>query len=422
MTASQISSLRKFCADPELAQLKGILAEFDAFALLGVSGSEETHSDILAWLLNPRENHSASSFFLTEFLLETKAATDEQVRDIDRSETSVQREWRNVVGGETGFLDILILNTGARFACAIENKIRSGEHGEQLTRYRQALEQEHGNFHRSYLFVSPPGTAPERPEERCFWTSVGYGTILQLVEKTLKDGMNPDNEEVRAFLRQYVTTLRRRIVPNTNMEWLATKIYLQHREAIDLINRQKDGYIDDLGDICKEAIGLQKSWCLVSERNGGKLIGFIDTSWKAFCIFNTGTGFLPETDSLLMLDFDLREIGQLNLILTIASADKEDVRKLLFDKTQGKCPGIFDHRGSPRGGYRNSYIRLYASKPILSEADFIDGDRASWRDSVEEWVSDFAKNVFPEMNEIIVKSFKEIEDGVRHQQASGDKM
>ena len=422
MTASHISSLRKFKADPELAQLEDILAEFDAFALLGISTSEKTHSDILAWLLNPQGNHSAGNFFLTEFLLETKAATDEQVRDIDRSETSVQREWRNVVGGETGFLDIIILNTEASFACAIENKIRSGEHGEQLTRYRQALEQEHGNFHRSYLFVSPQGTAPERPEERCFWTSVDYGTILQLIEKTLEDGVNPDNEEVKAFLRQYVTTLRRRIVPDTNLKQLATKIYLLHREAIDLIHRHKDGYINDLGDICKEAIELQKSWHLLSGRNGGKLIGFIDTSWKAFSIFNSGTGGLPDTNSLLMLDFDFRKVGQLNLNLTIMIGDTEDVRKLLFDKTQGKYPDIFDHRGSPRGGYSKSYIRLYLSEPILSESDFINCDEASVRAKIEKWVSNFAENEFPKMNKIVLRSFKEIEAELGHQQASEDKM
>ena len=420
---SQLSSLRKFDADPELAQLEDMLAEFDAFALLGVSTSEETHSKILAWLLDPRENHSAGDFFLTEFLLETKAATDEQVRAIDWSETSVQREWRNLVDGKTGFLDILILNARASFACAIENKIFSEEHGQQLTRYRQALNQEYGSSHRSHLFVSPRGTTPKCPKEQRFWTPIDYGTILRVVEKTLECGVDRQDRAVIAFLQQYATTLRRRIVPDTSLKQLATKIYLRHKEAIDLIYRYKDSYyLDDLREICKEAIGLRESWRLIGERDQEKLMGFIDTSWKKFSVFDTGTGWLPDTDSILMLDFDFREIGQLNLLLTIASADKEDVRKPLFDKTQGKYPGIFDHRGSPRGGYRKSTIRLYASKPILSEPDFIDGDVASWRDKVTEWLSDFAENEFPKMHEIIVKSFGEIEAELRQQQASEDKM
>ena len=332
---------------------------------------------------------------------------------------------RNVVDDRTGFLDILILNTGASFVCAIENKVFSGEHGEQLTRYRKALEQEHCSFHRRHVFLSPPGTPPVCPKERHFWTPVDYGAILGLVQLTLEEGIDPENEEVKAFLQQYAMTLRRRIVPDTNLKLLATKIYLRHKEAIDLIHRYKSSYyLDDLSKICKEAIGLREDWYLLGERDGGELIGFIDTSWERYSVFRTGTGWLSYTDTspLLMLDFDFRDIGQLKLLLTIATADDEDVRKLLFDKTQGKHPGIFDHRGSPRGGYRESTIRLYASKPILSESDFIDGDVASWRDGVTRWLSDFAENEFPKMNEIILDSLQKIETELGHQQALIRKM
>ena len=208
-------------------------------------------------------------------------------------------------------------------------------------------------------------------------------------------------------------------MPDTDLKQLATKLYLRHREAIDLIHTYRDSYyLDDMKKICKEAIERQESWHIIGERDRGKLIGFIDASWQEFSMFHTGVAWLPDTDALLMLDFDFREIGQVNLLLTISSADSEDVRKLLFDKTQGKHPSVFDHRGSPRGGYHKSTIRLYASKPILSEPDFIDGDRASWRESVVEWVSDFAENEFPKMNKIILDSFQEIENDIEHQQAS----
>ena len=83
--------LEKFAVDPELARLEEMLAEFDLFTFLDLSTSEEVHSRILAWLLNPKENHSMGDFFLTNFLLATKAATDEQIRAIDWSESTVQR-------------------------------------------------------------------------------------------------------------------------------------------------------------------------------------------------------------------------------------------------------------------------------------------------------------------------------------------
>ena len=409
--------LRKFAADPELARLEEMLTEFDAFAFLGVSTSEEIHSRILAWLLNPQENHSMGDFFLTNFLLATTAATDEQIRSIDWSESTVQREWRNVVHGKTGYLDILVVNTGSAFACAIENKIFAREHGEQLTRYRQALEQEYGGFHRSHLFLSPQGTPPERPEERDFWTPVDYGTILRLVEETWKCGVDRQDRTVAAFLQQYATTLRRRIVPDTNLKQLAARLYLRHREAIDLINRYRGTYyLDDVREICREAIECRESWYLVGERDRGELMGLIDASWQDFSMFHTGTAWLPQTDSLMIMDFDFREVGRVKLILTLSTSDKEGNRKSLFHKTKERHSHIFDHRGDRRGEYSENTIRLYASEPILTEADFTDGDMPSWRDKVLEWVSNFAINDFPEMNEIILNSFREIEAGIGNQE------
>ena len=112
----------------------------------------------------------------------------------------------------------------------------------------------------------------------------------------------------------------------------------------------------------------------------------------------------------MILDFDFREIGQVKLILTISTSDREDIRKLLFHKTKERHPHIFDNRGDRRGEFSNSTVRLYASEPILGEADFVDGDPQSWREKVLEWLSDFAQNDFPEMNGIILDSLRGIED------------
>ena len=401
--------LDKFEADPDLALLEQTLERFDAFAFLGMSRSEEVHSNVLAWLLNPSGNHGAGDFFLTSFLLETKAASDEEIRDIDWSDTTVQREWHNTVNGVTGYLDILIVNVEARFVCAIENKVFSGEHSEQLTRYRKAIERQYRGFSKSYLFVSRHGGPAQQPKERECWTPVGYGTIQEQVEQTIARGLDPVNEDVEAFLRQYATTLRRRIVPGTELHRLAARIYLRHSEAIELIYGQKYGYVDDLVEICKCSIAEQKSWEIVNPDNGKDSLGFIDSSWKELGGFDTGTGWQPYSDGLLILAFDFRKVGEVTLILTMVPGTCEGLRKRLFDMTQGEYPDIFDPRGSPLGGYRDKWVRLYKSEPILSKSDLIDGDAASWRSKVTTWVSDFAKGEFPEMDKIILRSFRNIE-------------
>ena len=401
--------LSEFHDDPDLLALEEMLSEFDAFSFLGVSRSEEFHSKVLAWLLNPRESHSLRGFFLKNFLVETEALAEEQVQAADWSQTSVRREWHNVVDGRDGYLDILILNANSSFACGIENKIFSTEHSSQLTRYRRALEARYGNYSISHLFMSPEGTPPNDSEERSFWTPVDYGKILKLVEITIRDSVGPENESVASFLKQYATTLRRVIVPDTNMRQLATKIYLRNKESLDFIFENKDRYIKDVINICEEAVRLQCNWRLLGEREG-KLVGFQDKSWENFHIFPTGTGSRYDGSPLLLLDFDLRQTGKVLLNLTLCPGSDDGGRRRLFEKTQ-RYPEIFNPRTSERGGQlRNSHTRLYESEPILSEFDFHNWNRAEARERILEWVSDFAKNEFPSMNCIIVNSLCEIEE------------
>ena len=120
------------------------------------------------------------------------------------------------------------------------------------------------------------------------------------------------------------------------------------------------------------------------------------------------------------IGFDFREVGQVKLILTISTSDREDIRKLLFHKTKERHPHIFNHRGDRRGEYSNTTVRLYASEPILCEADFVDCDAQSWREKVLEWVSNFAQNDFPEMNGIILDSLREIEDELANRKELGE--
>ena len=418
---SQMSALNDLEADPNFTQLRKMLAEFDALELLGVSRDEETHSDVLAWLLNPREKHLMGDHFLKKFFLETKVATVEQLRDTDWSNTEVQREWHHVVDGEAGRLDILVLNEDAEFACAIENKVFSGEHSEQLTRYRKALKHNYGRFQRSHMFLTRHGDLAKLAEEQKSWTPVDYGTVLRLVEETeetLDRGQGLENDKVLVFLRQYATTLRRRIVPETEMRRSANNLYLRHREAIDLIVKQKEAHIADLSRICREVTEKETCWELIGEREGGKLLCFVEPSWKHYEALQTGTNLGKQSDSLLVLDFDFRKFGEVTLILTMMDGSDDDVRKSLYARTQGKHPRVFDHRGDWRGGsYRKSTIRLYASEPILSGNIFIQGDRASWHDAIVRRVSEFAENELKDMNEIILASLKEIEGKIEYQPA-----
>ena len=330
----QLSALEALASDQSAFEvLETAMAEFDAFAFLGLSSSEEVHSNILAWLLNPKGNHSLGDFFLKAFLLETGAASQEKVRCADWSTNTVQREWHNVVDGQTGYVDVLVVNHVDSFVCAIENKIFSGEHGSQLSHYRRALEERYNTFRKSYLFLSPSGQAPQQPAERGFWKPVNYGQVLRLVERASEESAGLKNEPVAAFLRQYATCLRRTVVPSTELSSAATRIYLRHRHAIDLIIRYKDSYVADLKMIFGEAIAHQGDWDFVISPE--KLLGFVPSDWQGFEVFQSGGAPKRRPEEVLLFDFDFREPGKVTLILTIRPGDLDDsLRKSLFQMAQ----------------------------------------------------------------------------------------
>ena len=178
-------SLRRLEEDGEdLERLAAIAPrwqkEVDVFRTLRLDGSESFHSNFLAWLLCPEDNHGLDDYFLREFLAEIGAAR--AVRAGARMGTTVRREQYIELDGESGRLDICILNEQARFLCAVENKVWSPESGNQLAFYRKALKALYSGYTIFLVFLTPGwGTIPEDATERDHWTTIDYSRISRIL-------------------------------------------------------------------------------------------------------------------------------------------------------------------------------------------------------------------------------------------------
>ena len=409
---ARIAALRNFANDnPDLGRLKGLngeqLAEFDLFEALDLYGKEEVHSRFLVWLLDPQQNHGAGDYFLRHFLLATGAATPDEVLDIDWTTTSVQREWLAVVDGELGYLDILLVNHQAQILCAIENKIFSSEGFSegvsQLTHYRRALEQDFCDFSRRHVFLSPQGVPPQQQQEREFWTPENYTTIRQLVEQTDANCGDAIREDVRVFLRQYATTLRRNIVPESQeVRQLARRIYLENREVVDLIHQQQPKWVAEAKQMLKEAVARQSDWKL--DREDAYYVRFRSAQWDHFEVMWTGTGWLPESEALLLFEFGFDD-GVPWLGLYLSAGDDGSVREKLFEAVR-QHPEVFKLGDT---SLKDSWTTLHREEDyILEDADYgIGWDDGSARAKIMDWVAAFATNTFPKMNEIIVQCLRD---------------
>ena len=405
---AKFHSLRDFAASAGLRRLQEILTdakarmpEFNIFELLNLWWQEDIHSRMLTWLLNPQESHGVGDHFLKNFLLQ--AGCPSEVCAADWSKAEARREWYCVVDGNAGWLDILILNHRAQFLCAIENKIFSPEGGRQLTHYRKALENGYRNYTRRYIFLSPTGMQSQWEDERQHWTPVIYTAVLQVIDQILETASPPITPEVRVLLSQYATTLRSKIVPDNNSEIdrLARQIYLEHREAVDLIYANKPNYANEAKQIFKEAIAAQEGWLL--DREDTYYVRFRSADWYEFSATRTGTGWLP-SDALLLFQFVVGR-GHTYLDLGLSAGTDETVRERLFDAVR-QNPTLFHPINNALAPGWN--ILHEEQERILDDSDYgISWDDGSVRAKIMAWVGDFAQNRFPAMNEVILNCLRE---------------
>ena len=103
---------------------------FNMFRICGVNHYENTHSAIIAELLNPNGSHSLKSAFLEAFL--DLISKDFIPTSFNPSSATVYTEYTT----DNGRIDILI-EDNQKNALIIENKIYATDQYEQLKRYNQ---------------------------------------------------------------------------------------------------------------------------------------------------------------------------------------------------------------------------------------------------------------------------------------------
>ncbi|MDE2786649.1 MAG: PD-(D/E)XK nuclease family protein [Chloroflexota bacterium] len=380
----------------DLAHLEQIVeeqrVEFDAFDFIsrmfwGNEGTrlwrdEEFQSNLLAWLLNPQGDHGAGDRFLKDFLLRTGAPAELVLADWD--EATVVREWAHEVWGIEGRLDILAVDETQGVLYAIENKIFTGEHTCQLTRYRKALENRYGRCHRHHVFLSPNGVLPEQEEERQHWQAADYATVFDLVQRLALSNTSAVREDVRAFLMQYATTLRRNVMPDTSVEQTARKIYLENRALFDLILASKPNYGAELKRRLRDAIENHDDLKISGETFN--YLGFVPKAWAKLEAQQTST------DSIFpLLTFGFY-ITPDNTFVNFGMYPGKDpsIRREVFQAVSKKNR-VFNGVG---GDFQDGWIRFHSTDYILSDSDYDNWDLPETQTKIMNWVSRFAETQF----------------------------
>ena len=281
---SDDEALKNFLLDIEcLNPLAEWTGKFNLFDILKITRTEIRHSNMLAWLLSPNENHGLGDSILRGFVqyVITAFSDDADVFKtllMDFHGFIIQREWQNI--------DILAISDDEKFVLCIENKIDASEHDNQLNRYRKDVEKTYPDYKRMFIYLSPDGTEASDSDN---WCSMSYTDVLSIIENARKKTrLLPDPA---LLIDNYLDTIRRDIVGDEELTRICLDIYAKHQKALDLIFENRPDKASNLAETIKK-------WA-VDKTAKGEITVDENKCNKAYIRFTTDymSSIMPESET-----------------------------------------------------------------------------------------------------------------------------
>ncbi len=368
--------------NPELEQLEELLDQFNIFEAIGAVRQELRHSDFLAFLLNPRQNHGLGDVFVKRLLQRALAQAPREALSItpvdfdiwSLDELTVQREWQNI--------DILLTDEPHQLSVIVENKIDSGEHSDQLERYWKIVQQQYPNHHLIGIYLTPDREGPS--DER--YLPLDYGAVSGLIEKLVDTRRSTLGADVRTLMIHYTQMLRRHIMSESEIADLCKRIYQKHQQALDLIyeyrpDRQSEiqGYLEDL---------IREKPTLVIDHSSKSYVRFALKEWDTPLLLE-GSGW-TRSGRILLFEFT-NAAYSLKLRLYIGPGP-EETRRRLFE--------IAQHN---RQVFMPSLKTLYSKwttiflKPWLSAKSYEEKDKEELKEEIRKHWGKFLATDLPQI-------------------------
>lgn len=347
---------KKFIEDRDFERLELLLQKPNIFQALNIEKFELRHSSFLRWLLDPNANHGLGTLFLNRFLREIFIdSRSENISVIDLPELSLEDatvncEWNNV--------DILIeLPT---IVIAIENKVFSGEHSNQLHSYTHLIQEYFQGKIPVFVFLTPYGFESSLNE---LYINLGYETIIRIltdIVQLLKDTINPS---VGVYINDYIHSVRNTIMESGEINELARRINKNHKELLEILYENRPDETAAFKSALEKKV-IERGWILGSTNKG--FVRYLTPALETIIPKGYGKGWTLKESFL----FEIQLINTVkNSIRICASIDASDaeaavILKPILDKIEGK-----ENKNSQWLSYQNKYYKIDIKKMIDVEND-----------------------------------------------------
>ncbi len=257
----ELKLIENFLKDENIIKIENDLRTFNPIKILTKGTKEELHSKVLAWLLDPNENHNFGDAFLKLFFeeifstkyydLKKNESPELSVTDIRFSHfynSAISTEITTDSNDKTGRIDILIINNDKHkdkgIVCVIENKTRTHNHHNQLDKYYEDIEGKYSEkeYIKKYIYLTPEGDCPlVQGDHEEKYICVGYQQILEMINKILTYKQTSLSPYLMGFIENYKRVIETDLLgQNTSLDEIR-EVCDKHKEIINLIKNKKGG-------------------------------------------------------------------------------------------------------------------------------------------------------------------------------------
>jgi hypothetical protein len=374
--------------NPDIERLEVLLGQFNIFEALRAVRQEVRHSDFLAYLLDPTQNHGLGDDFARRLLQKTLASANTQSLplspiDLDiwsLNELVVRREWQNI--------DLLLLDESHRLAVIVENKIDSSEHSDQLERYLGLVRQHYPEWIILGLYLSPDGDAPSHEA----YISTDYVTVCEIVERLVESRSSTIGADIRTLMVHYAQMLRRHIVAESEIAELCRRIYRKHQRALDLIYEYRPDQQATIRETLEQLV--QESKDLALDDCSKSYTRFVPVTWDVAKL-RGGKGW-TESGRILLFEF-ANSPDRLKLRLVIGPGP-DHIRQSLFDMALAHPPMF----RSPRKALNQKWNTIYG-KTFLTSKDYEDATDEQLAEQISTHWKRFVDSELPAISGVLAQ-------------------
>ena len=370
--------LTELLNDPDFEKLELDIKKPNIFSILNISKTEIRHSNFLAWILDPNENHGLNKTILVKVLRDIFSDdkvvnyTQFDIELLNFNNVEIRREWKNI--------DILILLDN--IVIAIENKILSTDHTNQLERYQKITNDFFPRKDKVFVYLTPFGTEPSSESARSIYINYSYLRITDILTKIIEIYGESLNQKVYQYISDYNEILRRELMESDTLNELAIKLYKTHKEALDFIFENKPDPASELYHFFEEKVH-DSSWVIGSKNKG--FIRFLTPKLDEIIPKGFSTG-LPNKESFLF-EIDYFWSDKEAIFKTVIAPSNQKISKILAEALEG-IPG---HK-KPKG---NQWLVHFIEKWPFKASEINNGDGESIRNEIGKF--------WPKIEEIVAR-------------------